>query len=128
MAHRTHHLLQCAKSDMVLLTAQITGGGAAANCVNAESANAGGGEVVSCTYSATGIYTIVFRHKYPELKFAPTFSFIGTTDGLNAQCTAVDVAAGTATIEVYVGSTKTDLATTDTMYMLWGVRNSGANT
>jgi hypothetical protein len=127
MAHRTHHPIQGAKSDLVVLTAQLTGGGAATDLVNAESANQGGGEVVSGTYSATGIYTLVFRYKYPQLKFAPTFSFVGTTDGLNAQCTAFDAAAGTATIEVYVGNTKTDLATTDTMYMLWGVRNSGRN-
>ena len=37
------------------------------------------------------------------------------------------IAAGTATLEIYVGNTKTDLATTDTLYMTWIVRNSGRN-
>ena len=127
MAHRTHYSLDGAKSDMVILTAKLTGGGAATSLVNADSANAGAGEIVSATYSATGVFTVVFRHKYPELKFAPIFSSVGTTDGLHGMCSAIDVAAGTATFEIYVGNTKTDPATTDTLYVMWAVRNSGKN-
>lgn len=128
MAQRTTNQVHTPKSDVHILTAQLTGGGAASSLVNAESAHMGAGEVVSATYSATGKYTVVFRHKYPELKFAPSFSFVGTTDGLNGQCSAIDVAAGTASIEIYVGNTATDLATTDTLYLMWAVRNSGRNT
>lgn len=125
--NRTTYPINTPKSEVDILTAKLTGGGAATSLVNADSANQGGGEVVSATYSATGVYTIVFRHKYAALKAAPMFSFVATTDGLTGMCSAIDVAAGTATIEVYVGNTKTDLATTDTMYMTWIVRNSGRN-
>lgn len=127
MANRTHRPIETVKDKCVILTAKLTGGGAATSLVNAESANQGGGEVVSATYSATGIYTVVFRHKYNELKAAPICSFVGTTDGLTGMCSAIDVTAGTATLEIYVGNTKTDLATTDTLYMTWVVRNSGRN-
>ncbi len=128
MANRApYQHLMCLKSDMVVITAELTGGGAATSLVNAESANQGAGEVVSATYSATGVYTVVFRHKYPELKAAPICSFVGTTDGLTGMCSAIDVTAGTATLELYVGNTNTDLATTDTLYMTWIVRNSGRN-
>lgn len=125
--NRTTYPLATPKNEVNILTAKLTGGGAATSLVNADSANLGGGEVVSATYSATGIYTIAFRHKYPELKAAPICSFVGTTDGLTGMCSAIDVASGTATLEIYVGSTKTDLATTDTLYMTWIVRNSGRN-
>ena len=128
MANRTHHPIECAKSDMVILTAKLTGGGAAADMVNADSAHQGAGEIVSAVYAAaTGVFTVTFRHAYPELKFAPIFSVVGTTDGLHGMCSAIDVAAKTATFEIYVGSTKTDPATTDTLYVMWAVRNSGKN-
>lgn len=127
MANRTHRPIETVKDKCVILTAKLTGGGAGTSLVNADSATQGGGEVVSATFSATGIYTIVFRHKYFELKAAPICSFVATTDGLTGMCSAIDVTAGTATLEIYVGNTKTDLATTDTLYLTWIVRNSGRN-
>lgn len=124
---RSHHPVETAKDRVVVLTAKLTGGGAATSLVNADSANRGAGEVVSATYTATGKYTLAFRHKYPELKAAPICSFVGTTDGLSGMCSAIDIAAGTASLEIYVGNTATDLATTDTLYLTWIVRDSGRN-
>lgn len=126
MANRTHHPLDTVKSDSVLLTAKLTGAGAA-DLVNAESANNGGGEIVSAVRTGAGKYTVTFRRLYPALKFAPAMSFVGTTDGLVAQFASIDVTTGTGALEVYVGSTPTDLATTDTIYLMWLVRNSGRN-
>lgn len=130
MAHRTHYPLECAKSDMVWLTAKLTGGGAAADMVNAESSNLGGGEISACVYaSSTGVYTVTFRNKYPELKMAPlvTVSGASSTAGLSGQFTEIDVAAGTGTLKMYVGNTLTDAATADTVWITWAVRNSGKN-
>lgn len=124
---RSHHPVQTAKDSVVVLTAKLTGGGAATSLVNADSSNVGGGEVTSATYTATGKYSVVFRHKYPALKAAPICSFVGTTDGLTGMCSAIDIAAGTASLEIYVGNTATDLATTDTLYLTWVVRDSGRN-
>ena len=122
------HPIMGVKDNLHLLTAQLTGGGAAANLANAESSNRGAGEVVSATYSATGVFSVVFRHSYPELKSVLGVQVVGTTDGLRGQFSAIDVAAKTATLEMYVGSTKTDPATTDTIYINLLVRNSGFNT
>ena len=114
------------KTDEMILTARLTGAGAA-DLVNADSALRGGGEVVSATRSAAGKWSVVFRRKFPELKFAPACSFIGTTDGLVGQWSAIDITAGTGSLEVYVGSTPTDLASTDSIHLFWVVRDSGGN-
>lgn len=116
------------KDNLHLITAKLTGGGAATAMVNAESANRGGGEVVTAAYaSATGVFTLAFRKSYPELKSVLGVQVVGTTDGLRGQFSAIDVVAQTATLEMYVGSTKTDPATTDTIYINLLVRNSGSN-
>lgn len=125
--NRTTHPIETPKDKVIVLTAKLVGGGAATDLVNGDSAKMGGGEVVTATYTATGKYTLAFRNKYPELKAAPICSFVATTDGLVGQCSAIDVAAGTASLEIYVGNTATDLATTDTLYLTWVVRNSGFN-
>lgn len=124
---RSTHPVDTAKDKVVILTAKLTGGGAGLSLVNADSAKAGAGEVVSATFTATGKYDVVFRHKYPELKAAPVCSFVATTDGLVGQCSAIDITAGTAALEIYVGNTATDLATTDTLYLTWVVRDSARN-
>lgn len=126
MASRTDYPISTHRIETVLLTAKLTGGGAATSLVADESAQPGAGEIVSATYSATGKYNVVFRHKYPQILAYPTFSFVGTTDGLVGQCSAIDVTAGTAAIEIYVGSTPTDLATTDKVSITWVVRNAPA--
>ena len=74
---RSHHPVETAKDRVVVLTAKLTGGGAATALVNADASNRGAGEVVSAANTATGKYSVVFRHKYPELKAAPICSFGG---------------------------------------------------
>ena len=115
------------KDNLHLLTAKLVGAGGTDDLVLSESGNRGGGEVTAATYSATGVYLLTFRHKYPELKSVLGCEVVGTTDGLRGQFSAIDVAAGTATLELYVGSVKTVLATTDTLYINLLVRNSGSN-
>lgn len=128
MADRATFPIVGVKDQLHLITAELTGGGAATSLVNAESANMGAGEIVSATYTATGKYDLVFRHRYPQLKAFMAPGFVGTTDGLVGQLSEIDVQAKTAKLEVYVGSTPTDMATTDTVYLTFLVRNSGFNT
>jgi len=123
MASRTTYPIDTSKPETTILTAKLTGGGAAASLVNDEASRPGGGEIVSATYTGTGKYNVVFRHSYPTIAAYPTFAFVATTDGLKGQCSAIDVVAKTAAIEIYVGSTPTDLATTDKMSVTWAVRN-----
>ncbi len=127
-ANRTTHPANTPKSDVLVLTGKITGGGAAADCSNPESALQGGGEISSCVYhAATGKYTVTFRHTYPSLLCAPISVLVGTTDGLRASWLSIDMAAGTGELETWVGNTATDMATTDTLHLMWVVRNSGRN-
>lgn len=123
-ANRSTHPVNGIKTETQVLTARLTGGGAGVSAVVAET-NAG--DIVSATIGATGKYAIVFRYVYPQLLASPILSFVGTTDGLVGQCSAIDITAGTAALEIYVGSTPTDLATTDTVYLTWVVRNSSKN-
>lgn len=119
----TTHPIEGVRSKELLLTAKVTGGGAASNCTVDTN-----GEIESVVYaSATGKYTVTFRRTFPELKCAPVGVLVGTTDGLRASFSAIDIAAGTATMETWVGSTATDMATTDIMHFMWVVRDSGAN-
>lgn len=119
----TTHPIDGMRSKEILLTAQVTGGGAAADCTVPT-----GSEIASCVYAAaTGKYTVTFRRKFPELLCAPVGVLVGTTDGLRASFSAIDIEAGTATMETWVGNTATDMATTDTMHFMWAVRDSGAN-
>lgn len=119
-----NHPLNTKKDSCTLLTAKLVGAGAATDMTVSET----GGAIVSCTYSATGVFLIVFRDSYPELKSIVGLSFGPRgTDGLKASFSAIDVTAKTATLQIEVGSTDTDPATTDTLYINWIVRNSGAN-
>ncbi len=122
MANRTTHPLNTPKSDAQLVTAKMVGAGTTLDLVVAATS-----EIVSATYSATGTYLITFRHSYPELKAIVGIAVSGTTAGLTARLTAVDVAAKTATILFEVAATATVLATTDTAYLTLLVRNSGRN-
>lgn len=126
MAQRHGHPITTPKNEVQLITAQLTGAGAA-NMVNAESANFGGGEVVTATRTGVGKFTLTFRWPYPQLKSC-WFGVVGTTDGLHAQFASIDVLNKTAALETYVGSVATDPATTDTVYVNMLVRNTNANT
>ncbi len=122
MANRTTYSLDAVKSDCHLVSAALVGAGGTNDLVCEENS-----DIVSAAYSSTGVYTVTFRHAYPELKSILGCPVAGTTDGLFAMFSAIDVAAKTATIEFYVGSTKTVLAATDTCYVNLLCRNSGRN-
>lgn len=127
MAQRYGYEITTPKNECQLITAKLTGAGAAA-MVNAESANYGGGEVVSTARSGVGTHSIVFRHSYPQLKSIVAITILGTTAGLRARFTALDVTAKTATLTFEVGAVATDPAATDTVYLNLLVRNTHANT
>lgn len=122
----THPILGV-KDQLHLLTAELTGDGAD-DMVNAEAENRGAGEVVSATRSGAGTFDLVFRHRYPQLKAILSTEFIGTTAGLRARFTAIDVQAKTATIKCEVAGVATDPAATDSLTLAILVRNSGFNT
>lgn len=123
MASRSTHPLNTVKSDCHLVTAKLVGAGAADMTIP-ETAS----EIVSCTRSGAGVFALVFRHSYPELKSIVGLNFGPRgTDGLKASLSAIDVTAKTATLQVEVNTTDTDPATTDTLYITLLVRNSGRN-
>lgn len=127
MANRNGHPIVTPKNECQLITAKLTGAGAA-DMVNAESANYGGGEVSAAARTDTGKFTLTFRTAYPQLKSVVGIGVVGTTDGLVGQFASIDVAGKTAALELYVGSTPTDPASTDTVYINLLVRNTSSNT
>lgn len=123
MAHRTYYPVDTRKSECKLITAKLVGAGAA-NMTIPET----GSEIVSATRSAQGVFAIVFRDSYPELKAVVGLHFgPRATDGLRAEFSAIDVTAKTATLQVEVGTTDTDPAAGDTLHITLLVRNSGRN-
>lgn len=127
MANRSTHPISTPRNETELLFATLTGGGAA-TALAMTTQEAANGEISSAAHAGSnGLYTIVFRHKYPVLKRAPNFSFVGATDGLNGHFTAIDVAAGTGTVQFCASTTPIDIPTTTTVYIDWVVRNSAKN-
>lgn len=124
---RSTHPVNSPRTETVTLFAHVTGGGAATSCT-LDTQSALNGEITALTYSSTGVYTGTFRYVYPQLVGAPIVSWSAAgTAGIHGTVTAIDVAAGTFTAKFYVGSTLTDLATTDTPYFTWTVRTSSRN-
>jgi len=123
MAQRTTYTIEGTKSDEHVITAKLVGAGAA-NMTIPETAS----EIISCTRSGAGVFALVFRHSYPELK-----AILGTnfgpraTDGLKASFSAIDVVAKTATLQIEVNTTDTDPAAGDTLHIALLCRNSGRN-
>lgn len=120
------------RTYVVELFAKLTGGGAAADMVNADSAINGGGEIVTAVRSALGTYTVTFRKNWSQLLYSPNFAFVDSTAtniaGLDGNCTAIDVTAGTATFTFSQNSTTlVDIPTTTTVYVRWTVRASSKN-
>jgi hypothetical protein len=112
--------------------AKLTGGGAAADMVNADSAINGGGEIVTAVRSALGTYTITFRKFWSQLVQAPVFTFVDATAtniaGIDGNTTAIDVTAGTATFVFSQNSTTLiDIPSTTTVYIRWSVRTTSKN-
>lgn len=122
------HPVETPRTHVVELYATLTGGGAAANMVNADSAVNGAGEIVSAVYAgSTGTYTITFRKLWPQLLYPPIATFIGATADFNLTVSAIDVTAGTATFVFNSNTTPTDVATTTTAYIRWTVRSVSKN-
>jgi hypothetical protein len=120
------------RTYVVDVFAKLTGGGAATDMVNADSTINGGGEISSAVRSALGTYTITFRKTWPQLVQSPTFTFVDATAvniaGLDGNCTAIDVTAGTATFVFSQNSTTlVDIPSTTTVYVRWAVRASSKN-
>jgi hypothetical protein len=125
MANRDTDFIRTPRSDVQLLTMKFVGGGAGQPTLP-EATQYGGGELSGVTWSATGQYACVFRKKYPQLLSVDAY-IVGATAGLQARVTAIDVAAGTMSIQTEVGAVATNAATTDTIYVRLVVRNSGRN-
>lgn len=123
MANRATHPLNTVKSDCTLVTAKLVGAGAADMTIPEDAS-----DIVSCTRSGAGVFALVFRHSYPELKSIVGLNFgPRATDGLKASFSAIDVTAKTATLQIEVGTTDTDPAAGDTLHINLLCRNSGAN-
>lgn len=120
------------RTCVVDLFAKLTGGGAAADMVNADSGINGGGEIATAVRSALGTYTITFRKTWSQLVQAPVFTFVDATAatiaGIDGNTTAIDVTAGTATFVFSQNSTTLiDIPTTTTVYVRWAVRFTNKN-
>lgn len=121
MGNRSHHPVEIgALSESKLLAGHFTGAGAADMVFKA-------GDIVSAVRTGTGVYNLTFRYKYPQKIYPFDPGVIGTTTGLGAIFSAWDPQAGTATVKFSVGSVATDPATTDDVFFLFLVRNSGRN-
>lgn len=124
--NRNTYEIKTPRTEVQTLFARFTG--AAAGDCTFDAQETLNGEILTVTFSSTGVYTGTFRFVYPELKGAPILSSRAEgTAGIFGKVTAIDVTAGTFTLKTYVGSTLTNLATTDTIDMTWSVRNSGKN-
>ena len=122
MAHRSTHPVNVVLDSCEVICMKLVGGGAATDM--STPVNPGPNDCVLADYTATGKFTLTFRHSYPGL-IGVAFGTVGTTDGLRGQFASIDVVAKTAALELYVGNTATDPATTDTIYVWLFVRNSG---
>jgi len=125
-ANRTTNPIMTPRTDTQLLFAHLAGAGVADLALDAQEAL--NGEILSAVRTGPGVYTIAFRYAYPELKQAPVASFgPSVTAGIDAVFSAINIQAGTGTLNTFVGSTPTDLAVGDVIYLAWSVRNSGRN-
>ncbi len=93
---RHTHILGTPKNEEFLLHAKLKGAGAAALTKNEPFTWAS--EVDTITRSSLGVFALTFKHKYPELVelFEPVVKT--STNGLRVRWSAIDVAAGTATL------------------------------
>lgn len=113
----------------VEIFAQLQGGGVGVNLVNLDASVNGGGEIVSAVWQSTGTYAITFAKEWPQLLFAPLFTFIDSNGvlGFDAQATAMNVVGKTATFAFSTGAALGDVATTTTVYVRWTVRAVNKN-
>lgn len=118
--------LSTVKTDAVMFSAKLTGGGAGLVLVVADPVTANS-EVVTLAFVSTGKHTGTLRRSFPQLLTVWNFGVIGTTDGLAGRFTAFDPVLKTFALTLTVAGTPTDAALTDTLYLNWVVRNSGKN-
>lgn len=122
MANRSTHPVETPKHAVTKLSMHAVGDGAD-ELTLPELTQLGGGEIVSSERTGTGEHDLVFRHSYPQLEDV-SINVVGATAGLRGRFTAIDVAAKTATLQLEVGATATDAASTDTIYIGLWVRNT----
>ncbi len=122
MANRDSSLVRHGQHDVQIVTVRFVGNTTSTGTVPTVNNT----DLVSINRTGTGVHTMVFKHKFPAL-IGYSRAVVGTTAGLDARLTAIDVTAGTATITTEVGAVATDAATTDTVYLTLFVRNSGFN-
>lgn len=115
--------VKCGKTETVFVHAKLKGAGVAALTKNEPFKL--GSAVTSITRTGVGTHTIVFTDKYPQLLF-PDVTVHGATAGLKGRFSAIDVAAGTATLVLEVGAIATDAAAGDDVYLELYVRNQNA--
>ena len=124
MADKTFRLpLGHLKPDRVHVTARFVGNTTSTGTVPTTD----NPYITSITRTGTGVHTVVWKLKFPGTVDDPKVTTIGTTAGLQGRFTALDAAAGTATVITEVAGTATDAATTDTVYLSFWVRNSASN-
>jgi hypothetical protein len=124
MANRTFRQpLGHLKPDRVHVTARFVGNTTSTGTIP----TADNPYITSINRTGAGVHTIVWSQKFAGTVDDPKVTTIGTTAGLQGRFTALDAAAGTATVTTEVGATATDAATTDTVYLSFWVRNSAKN-
>jgi hypothetical protein len=124
MANRTFRDLKGhLKTEVVLVTARFVGNAGATGTIPTTD----NPYISSITWTGTGTHTVVFREKFPGTVLSANVTTAGATAGLQGRFTALDMAAGTATVLNEVGATATNPATTDTVYLTIWVRNSASN-
>ncbi len=124
MSNRTYRQFRGhLKSEVILVTARFVGNAGATGTIPTDD----NPYITSITWTGTGTHTIVWREKFAGTVLDARVSTVGATAGLQGRFTALNLAAGTATVLNEVAGTATNPATTDTVYLSIWVRNSAQN-
>ena len=121
MAHRTHYSVDASRSDVKIIYGKATLGNGAAEMTGHS------GDLVSSTRTGVGVHTLVFRHAYPEGLLPDVKVLTGSTVGMQAELSAWNPAAKTATLQLTDAGVAADGNTSDVVYFALHVRNSGRN-
>lgn len=112
------------KSNEVLVHARLVGGGDGVTLTVDEPFEFGSA-VSSVTRAGEGDYDIVFRDTFPQVVGVCTPAVISGTTDRAVQWTALDVSAGTASILATTAGVAADLLTTESVFLVLIVRNTG---
>lgn len=121
MAHRTAYPIDASRSDAQISYGKATLGNGAAEMTGHS------GDLVSSTRTGVGVHTLVWKHKFPEGLLPDVKVLTGSTVGLQAELSAWDPAAGTATLQLTDAGVAADGNVNDVIYFALHVRNSGRN-